>query len=58
MLPVPLLRWGTHDGRPDVAQYGIDARAEEKQGDDADDRDQHEDQGVLGQTLAFFLRLK
>ena len=41
-----------------VAQDVIDAPPEEDQGGDADDRDQHEDQGILGQSLPFFLRLE
>jgi hypothetical protein len=43
------------DGRADGAQDLADLRAQEDQGDDRHDRDEGEDQRVLGETLAFLV---
>ena len=46
------------DVRADAAQNIVDAAPKVNERCDADDRNKHEDQGVLGQTLSFFLRLQ
>jgi hypothetical protein len=43
------------DAVADVAEQTLDVAAEEQDGDDAEDRDETEDEAVLGETLAVFV---
>src|SRR5579862_4579823 len=49
-------RWSRLDRVADVAQDRADLAAQEEQGNDRDDRDQGQDEGVLGEALAVFGR--
>src|SRR5918997_1434772 len=55
LSPAPAVTDRDLDGRADLAQDRADLAAEEDQGDDRDDRDQGEDQCVLGQALALLV---
>ena len=46
------------DGDADVVEDRGDLAAQEKQGDDGDDRDEGEDQRVFGETLAFLVTME
>ena len=42
------------NARVDVGEDGVDARAQDREDTDDDDGDQHQDQGILDEPLAFF----
>jgi hypothetical protein len=48
---------GCLDRVADVAEDAADLAAQENEGDDSNDRDEREDQCVLGETLARLVRL-